>query len=138
VAKKLTARQAAWNGGGWITPVRRLSIYLRDGLACVWCGDAVEDGAQLSLDHLRCHINGGGNESTNLVTACKRCNSSRGKRSVAAFARAVAAYLDHGVTAEEIVRRVRAAARRRVPTEEGRALLARRGTLTRSLANPAA
>ena len=126
--KKLTARQANWQGGKWITPHRRLGIYLRDDLACVWCGHSVEQGAQLSLDHLKCHIDGGTNESANLVTACSRCNSSRGDRSIAAFAKAVAEYLGHGPEgASRIARRVRAAAKRTVPIAEAKSLIARRG-----------
>jgi hypothetical protein len=129
-----TERQKAWQGSKWITPLRRLAIYLRDGLACVYCGAAVEDGAQLSLDHLKCHVNGGGNESSNLVTCCKRCNSSRGSRTVAAFCRAVACYLNHGADPKQIERHVRACAKRSVPTAEARELLARRGGLTAALA----
>lgn len=46
-----------WHGGKWIRVERRLGIYLRDGLACVWCGASVEqDGVQLSLDHLKCNV----------------------------------------------------------------------------------
>jgi hypothetical protein len=133
MAKALTTRQASWQGGKWCDPVRRLALYLRGGLACVYCGRGIEDGAQLSLDHLRCHRNGGGNESQNLVSCCRTCNSSRGKRSVAEFCRAVAEYLDHGITGEQILRRVRAQARRAVPMTEAREMLRRRGTLTAAI-----
>ena len=44
-----------WAGMNWIRKEKRLSIYLRDGLACVWCGQAVEDGIKLTLDHLIPH-----------------------------------------------------------------------------------
>lgn len=132
--KKLTARQAKWQGSKWITPVRRLSIYLRDGMACVYCGASVEDGVQLSLDHLKCDVNGGGNESSNLVTCCKRCNSSRGSRSVASFSRAVAAYLNHGTDPKVILAHVRACAKRVVPVAEAKALLARRGSVPAAVA----
>src|SRR5690606_28285985 len=94
----MTERQKAWTGVNWVRQSTRLAIYLRDGLACVWCGHAVEDGAQLALDHVRPHSKGGTNEPTNLVTACMRCNSSRGDRPVRTFARAVAEYLNHGAT----------------------------------------
>ena len=127
--RKPTARQAKWQGSKWITKVRRLAIYVRDGLACVYCGASVEDGAQLSLDHLKCDVKGGGNESTNLVTCCSRCNSSRGARSVAAFCRAVAAYLNHGADPKRIEAHVRACAKRTVPTQEAKDLLARRGSI---------
>ncbi len=131
MARKLTARQQSWQGGKWIRPERRLAIYLRDGLACVYCGSGVEDGAQLSLDHVHPHSHGGGNETTNLVTACRRCNSSRGNRSVAAFAKAVAKYLD--MDSRVITRRVARQCQRPADTATAKELLARRGTLTAAI-----
>ena len=72
-----------WQGGKWIRNDRRLAIYLRDGLACVYCGQSVEeDGIVMTLDHLKPRSKGGKNEPTNLITACKTCNSSRGNRAV--------------------------------------------------------
>lgn len=133
-AKKLTARQIKWRGSKWIVPARRLAIYCRDGFSCVYCGASVEDGAQLSLDHLKCDVNGGGNESSNLVTCCLRCNSSRGSRSVASFCRAVAAYLNHGTDPKAILAHVRACAKRVVPIAEAKALLARRGSVPAAVA----
>ena len=32
----------ATNGSKWIRPEKRMAIYLRDGLACVYCGEGVE------------------------------------------------------------------------------------------------
>jgi|SRR6185295_3230524 len=83
----MPARGGSWQGSKWCWPVTRLAVYLRDGLACVWCGWAVEDGAGLTLDHLTPHCRGGSNESRNLVTACKRCNDTRGATSAAEWAR---------------------------------------------------
>lgn len=118
----------------WCRPVRRLALYLRDGLACVWCGASIEeDGVQLSLDHVTPHCKGGTNENKNLITSCKRCNSSRGSRSVAAFSRAVASYLNHGAQPEDIIRRVRASQRRAVPLDEAKELIARRGGFSAAL-----
>ena len=45
-----------------------MAIYMRDGLACAYCGAAVEDGAQLSLDHITPDSLGGDNQADNLVT----------------------------------------------------------------------
>lgn len=133
--KTETARdRGQWQGQNWCAPATRLSIYLRDGMACAYCGHGVEDGAQLTLDHLTPHSRGGGNNPTNLATCCKRCNSSRGNRPVAKFARAVAEYLNHGVVAEEIIAHVRRTSRRTLPRAEARELLARRGTVARVLA----
>ena len=74
----MSKRTENWQGMKWIRNEKRLAIYLRDGLACVYCAESVEDGATLTLDHLKTHFRGGSNEAGNLVTACKRCNSSRG------------------------------------------------------------
>lgn len=119
--------------GCWIRPAKRLSIYLRDGMACVWCGATVEDGASLGLDHVRPQSKGGSNEARNLLTACHRCNSSRGSRSLPEFARAVAAYLNHGITPEIILAHIKACRRRALPTNEAKTLLARRGSVTAAL-----
>jgi len=105
-------------GMNWCRPSTRLAIYLRDGMACAYCGHAVEDGAKLTLDHLTPYSAGGINGASNLVTCCHRCNSSRGTRSVAEFAVAVASYLNHDATAAEIVRHVRNTARRALPRAE--------------------
>lgn len=91
-----------WQGMNWIRQSKRLAIYLRDGCACVYCGFNVEQGAKLTLDHLRPHSQGGSNSETNLVTCCKACNESRGTRSVKVFVIAVAQYINHGVKAEQI------------------------------------
>jgi len=101
-----------WQGMNWITQKKRLAIYLRDGLACSWCGFTLEGGAVLSLDHLKPRSKGGDNHECNLVTACKHCNDSRGKRSLASFADGVAEYLADETDAKFIRNRVRNNARR--------------------------
>ena len=53
------------HGMNWVTPHKRLAIYIRDGLACTWCGRPVEAGAQLTLDHLKPRKRGGGNHERN-------------------------------------------------------------------------
>lgn len=130
---KPRGRGASGQGMNWIRPEKRLAIYLRDGLACAWCGNPVEDGIQLTLDHLRSVGRGGGNEAANLVTACKGCNSSRGTRTVKQFARAVATYLNHGVKAAEIVAHVEATALRPLDVTAAKALIARRGSFSEAL-----
>lgn len=68
-----------WYGGNWIRKERRLAIYLRDNFQCVYCGRDLK-GMQpndVTLDHLLPRCAGGTNETANLVTACKSCNSSR-------------------------------------------------------------
>lgn len=68
----------------WITPEKRLAIYMRDGFTCAYCGTDLRnvDARGITLDHLvprnvKVAHGGGGNESTNLITACVSCNSSR-------------------------------------------------------------
>ncbi len=124
-----------WNGAKWLTRERRLAIYLRDGCACVWCGFTLEDGAQLSLDHLKPHSKGGSNDSRNLVTACAKCNSVRGDRSVQTFAETVAAYLNSGITPESIITYIANTVRRSVDIDAAKALIAQRGSYTNVLNN---
>lgn len=68
----------------WIRIEKRLAIYLRDEFTCLYCGKNLknEDPENVTLDHLVprnplvAHGNGG-NEATNLITACRACNCSR-------------------------------------------------------------
>lgn len=113
-----------WNGAKWCRHSTRLAIYLRDGLACVWCDWTVEDGASLTLDHLTPYSKGGTNAPHNLVTACKRCNDTRGNKSVVEFATRFG----------KEARAIRAQARRAPRREEARALLAVRSTVRQVLA----
>ena len=129
----MATRNETWQGMNWCRPSTRLAIYLRDGLACVYCGGTLEEGTKFTLDHLKPHAKGGDNKPTNLVTCCHRCNSSRGKRSVTAFARSVASYLNNGIDYRDIIKHVRNCARRSLPRAEARALLERRGTVTAAL-----
>ena len=90
-------------GMNWIAKDKRMAIYLRDGMACAYCGSGLEDGAQLTLDHLTPRSHGGTHAETNLVTCCQKCNSVRGDRDLGEFVKATAAYINHGVTAEAIM-----------------------------------
>lgn len=83
-------------GSNWIHRPRRLAIYTRDGHRCVYC----RAKGPLSLDHLRPRSKGGSNDSSNLVTACMRCNVERGDTPLATWLGA------------DVARRIRAAARR--------------------------
>ena len=129
----MTDRLARWQGMNWCRPSTRLAIYLRDGLACVYCAAAAETGTTLCLDHVIPASKGGGNAPRNLVTACKRCNDSRGNRSLSVFAAAIAAYLNRGAQPGAIVKDVRACQRRSLPRAEACDLLARRGSVSRVL-----
>jgi len=54
----------------------RARIYKRDNHECVYCG-AKKD---LTLDHVLPKSRGGGNEWTNLVTSCFKCNLKKGNK----------------------------------------------------------
>ena len=53
---------------------RRKAVLLRDGYVCRWCG-----GEATEADHVVARAEGGTNAPGNLVAACRRCNSMRGK-----------------------------------------------------------
>lgn len=63
-------------GSRWIAPALRWAIYVRDGLARVYCGRTYAT-VLLSLDHLHPRCLGGTADPRNLVTACHDCNSAR-------------------------------------------------------------
>ena len=130
-------KSSSYQGSKWITRERRLAIYLRDGLACAYCRQGIEDNALLTLDHIIPYSQTAtpNNTSGNLVTACRRCNSSRGERSLFDFTSAVAAYLNHGVTGEQILTHVRACLARDIDLQEAKNLIARRGGFTAALSN---
>jgi hypothetical protein len=127
-------RKANYNGMNWIRQVKRLAIYLRDGLSCAYCGESVEDGASLTLDHVLPVVKGGTNHASNLVTACIRCNMHKGKRNLAPFSRAVAAYLDHNVKAIDIHAHVLDCVKRTLPMDDAENLIALRGSAARAIA----
>lgn len=115
------------HGFNWCRKEKRLAIYMRDGMACCWCGAGVEDGAVLSLDHIKVYSNGGGSDADNLITSCMSCNSSRGTRSVTQFAKVVAAYLNHGIRATAILAHINTTRYRALDKKAALAILARRG-----------
>lgn len=66
----------------------RLAIYLRDSFRCVYCC-ADMHGAHpqdITLDHIVPDSDGGSNEPSNLVTACRSCNCSRQDKPLSKFA----------------------------------------------------
>lgn len=72
----------------WITPEKRLAIYLRDNFTCLYCLADLHDAAatDITLDHLVCRVDGGSNEHTNLVVVCRHCNCSRQDTPLSRFA----------------------------------------------------
>lgn len=54
----------------------RFEVFKRDGFKCQYCG-RTPPTVVLHVDHVIAVANGGGNEDTNLVTACCDCNSGK-------------------------------------------------------------
>ena len=75
-------------GSKWITPTRRLAIYLRDRFTCIYCLTDLHDAdpRDLTIDHLKCGHFAGNHGSENLITCCRSCNSSRRDLPLARFA----------------------------------------------------
>ncbi|MBT7080176.1 MAG: HNH endonuclease [Chloroflexi bacterium] len=115
----------------WISDHHRLAIYLRDGLSCAYCGSTVEDGAELSLDHLQPRSKDGNNSPQNLVTCCRKCNTARGNRPVAEFAGKVAGYV--GIRKKAIIKHINDCRNRKLPKAQASKMLRRRGTAFRAL-----
>jgi hypothetical protein len=102
VATRLGRHQAP--SSAWIKPPRRLAIYIRDLLKCLYCDRDLrgQPAAQWTLDHLLGKAEyaalpisaqmliGGINVSRNLVTSCRSCNSSRRHRPFVDFANEIA------------------------------------------------
>lgn len=79
-------RTQNWQGMNWITQLRRMQIYIRDGFICQACGyDFLNPpvgiiSRRMELDHIIPHSAGGSNKSENLFLSCGGkcgCNCSR-------------------------------------------------------------
>lgn len=88
----MSTRRDNWNGMNWLRQEKRLAIYIRDGFVCQHCQLDLKGSIQIAagvlrieLDHLVPVSQGGGNESTNLVTSCSRCNLERGDKNLYIF-----------------------------------------------------
>lgn len=63
----------------------RAATFARDGFACVYCG--CDAAAAPQCDHVLPLVRGGSSVLSNLVTACKHCNSSKGGRTLSEWRR---------------------------------------------------
>ena len=54
----------------------RINIYMRDGWTCQYCRE-VKKTKELTFDHVLPRAQGGKTTWTNIVTACRPCNSSK-------------------------------------------------------------
>jgi hypothetical protein len=122
------------NGMNWIRQEKRLAIYLRDGCACIYCGSSIEEGAQLTLDHIVPRSENGGNSEKNLITSCRKCNDSRSNRDIGAFAAKVAGYVNSGLAGEDIVGGIFATVSKPLDMAEAKKLIARRGSAAKAIA----
>lgn len=71
----------------------RSVVFKRDGYACQYCGDKTQ---KLECDHIIPVTRGGSNDLTNLTTACKTCNGSKGNKLVNEWRPVSPASLDGG------------------------------------------
>ena len=62
----------------YLSPRQRFEILKRDGFRCVYCGATHADSI-LHVDHVKPITEGGGNDPTNLVTACQACNGGKSR-----------------------------------------------------------
>lgn len=53
------------------------TVFRRDGRACRYCGTTASG---MTVDHVEPRAAGGGDEPSNLVVACRQCNSRKGAR----------------------------------------------------------
>jgi hypothetical protein len=114
-----------WYGMHWIRDSKRIAIYLRDGLACVYCGTTLEEG-KMSVDHIRVRSRGGSNSPTNLVTACLKCNKRRGERHLDVWLDIVVKDINPDTTVAELRKHIRNCTRRVLPIEQAKIVLANR------------
>ncbi|MBU7585060.1 MAG: HNH endonuclease [Nostoc sp. TH1S01] len=67
------------NEGTWkVPPVNRREVLRRDHHTCQYCGSS----KRLTLDHVIPRSKGGLHTWDNVVTACERCNSRKGDRTL--------------------------------------------------------
>lgn len=62
-----------------IPPLNNRELFLRDANLCMYCGDEFPD-SHLTRDHVSPLSRGGRNRWSNVVTACKTCNTRKGNR----------------------------------------------------------
>jgi 5-methylcytosine-specific restriction endonuclease McrA len=58
----------------------RFNVYTRDDFRCQYCGER-KPMRELTFDHVVPRAHGGSTTWDNIVTACKPCNSAKGRRS---------------------------------------------------------
>ena len=122
------SRKEKNQGMNWIRKEKRLAIYMRDGMACAYCGRTVEDGVQLSLDHITPYSHGGSNSEKNLITCCAHCNSVRQDRPIEKWSQDVAAYMN--ISPADVLNYIKKQTAQKLAPfkKEAKALMARRAS----------
>ncbi|KKK50203.1 hypothetical protein LCGC14_3127360 [marine sediment metagenome] len=72
------------HAGGHCSPEQWLARVIMHGWSCFYCGKPLT-GQTLTADHLIPLIKGGSNWPSNLVPACKPCNSSKHSKTLSEF-----------------------------------------------------
>lgn len=62
-----------------VPPLNNRELFLRDGHMCMYCGVELPDG-QLTRDHVKPISRGGRDRWSNVVSACRGCNTRKGNR----------------------------------------------------------
>lgn len=57
----------------------RFNVFLRDAFTCQYC-NSKRPGEELTFDHIIPRARGGSSNWTNVVTACQKCNLTKGSR----------------------------------------------------------
>lgn len=63
-------------------PLSNRGLFGRDRMICGYCGEHFENYKDLSRDHIVPVSKGGVNTWMNTITACKRCNSHKGNKTL--------------------------------------------------------
>jgi 5-methylcytosine-specific restriction endonuclease McrA len=64
---------------GYAPPLNNTLLFRRDDFLCLYCGEHFQE-KNLSCEHVHPLVLGGRDHWTNVVTACKHCNSRKGGR----------------------------------------------------------
>lgn len=60
-------------------PLNSMTLFRRDSFMCMYCGEQLQK-SELSRDHIVPLNQGGRDEWSNVITACKRCNNHKAGR----------------------------------------------------------
>jgi 5-methylcytosine-specific restriction endonuclease McrA len=81
--KVQVANRRARKHGASVVDLKTINrVFQADNYTCQYC---YERGGDLTVDHITPLCNGGANNESNLVTACRTCNMSKGPKSLLEF-----------------------------------------------------